>query len=284
MVSGHEGRVLSMKYVSKDIQIDATHIHFIECGKGKPVILIHGLTNNWEGHIPLATFLGKTHKLYILDMPGYGDSGRLPYYSVETMSFYLQKFVLAIGVHPVAVVGLSMGAYIAADFGKTYRHLVTKSVIMGPPLNDKGRKAEVLKFIMRSVDVIPAGRSMMKKVVETKLHAYVTAKYLNMYRFNKRRIDKYGTTGRKKMAKDVYIEMCKSAGDYDLDATLIDAQVPTLLLFGKEDRISSPVHAQTHTLPHNGYLTMAVVPEAGHVVSFEKPKEAACAINSFLAE
>ncbi len=75
-----------MTFTSKTIFIDQTHIHVVTYGKGNPVVLIHGLTNNWEGHIPLATVLGETYKVYIPDIPGYGDSGGLKNYNIQKMS------------------------------------------------------------------------------------------------------------------------------------------------------------------------------------------------------
>ncbi|MBI4058328.1 alpha/beta hydrolase [Candidatus Gottesmanbacteria bacterium] len=271
-----------MNFTSKIVNIDHLHFHLVTGGTGKPVVLIHGLTNNWEGHIPLATALGKTFKVYIPDMPGYGDSGRLKRYNIEQMSKSLYALVQKLGIKPLAVMGLSMGGFIAADFAKSYTQATESAIIMGPVLRDKHRGVNAAKYFFKSTKIVPGGRTILKKIVETKSIAYLFAKYVNMYRFNKELIDKYGMNGKKKMTKDAYVEMGIAAAEYDFDATLRTIRTPTLLVYGREDKMSSFTYAQKFVLPGNPHLDLAVILEAGHIVSLEKPRETARAITSFL--
>ena len=273
-----------MDFKEENIQIDGTRIHYVTCGSGPPIVLVHGLTNNWKGYVPLASFLGKTNTLYIPDLPGYGDSGQLPHYSVEIMSKYVQKFVRAIGVEqPVPIMGLSMGGFIVADFTKTYPDLVSRLVVMGPVLQDCKRKGDIVMHMLMGIDRIPGGRFILKKIIETRTYGYLSSKYINMYKVNMPLIDLYGSVGRKKMTKDVYMEMFTAAHAYDLEETLSGVRVPTLLLYGREDRISGPARAEQHLLARNNNLSLGVIPQAGHVVCFEKAEESAMAIVSFLS-
>ncbi len=112
--------------------------------------------------------------------------------------------------------------------------------------------------------------------------AYIFAKYVNMYKFNKELIDKYGMKGKRKMTKDAYVEMGVAAADYDFDATLRAIKIPTLLVYGREDKMSRFSYAQKLVLSENNHLSLAVIPEAGHIVSLEKVEVTALPIMSFI--
>lgn len=270
-----------MHYTSKTVEVGETSIHLVSCGKGEPVILLHGLTNNWESQIPLASVLRKFYTVIMIDLPGYGDSGRLPRYTLSIMATYLELLIRKLGIHPLSIVGLSMGGFVTAEFTKTFPNHTRSAVILGPVFKDKHYKVNMMKYALKSADVIPAGRSIFKKLVGTKQHAYFMAKFVNMHRFDRQLVDRYGRNGNKKMTKDAYIDMGISVAEYDTDRTITRLHVPTLLIYGKYDRISGPGYAQKYILPKNPYLSMKVVEEAGHWVSIEKPQDTATAIMSF---
>src|SRR5262245_26168621 len=67
---------------------DGTKFHYVEQGKGTPIILIHGLTssavNNWFNP-GIAQKLAKTNRVIALDMRGHGETGPSPADSTGTM-------------------------------------------------------------------------------------------------------------------------------------------------------------------------------------------------------
>lgn len=272
-----------MKFRSRYIDIDSTKIHLVECGKGKPLVLIHGLTSSWEVYIPIASMLSKYYRVFIPDLPGYGDSGRLPRYSPQIMAKYLHKLMVKLKIQPFAIIGFSASGIVAAEFAKTFPESTQAIVIMGPVLKSKHRGVHIAKYLLKSTGYVPFGRRALKKIVDTDFTSYFFAKHFNMYRFNKELIDTYGRNGKKKMTQDAYVDMGISAVEYNFDHTLSTTQKPTLLLYGREDKMSSHEYAREHVIPQNSFLTLSVIPEAGHIVSLEKPIESASAIMSFLS-
>lgn len=270
-----------MHYTSKTVEVGETSIHLVSCGKGEPVILLHGLTNNWESQIPLASVLYKFCTVIMIDLPGYGDSGRLPRYNLSIMARYLELLISKLGIRPLSIVGLSMGGFVTAEFAKTFPHHTRSAVILGPVFKDKHLKIDMMKYALKTAGVLPAGRSIAKKLIETKYHAYFMAKYVNMHRFDKQLVDRYGRNGNKKMTKNAYIDMGIAVAEYDTERTITEIRLPTLLLYGKHDRISSSDYANRHILPKNPCLTLQVVEEAGHWVSIEKPEDTGEKIMSF---
>ena len=51
---------------------------YVEHGTGEPVLLIHGVGMRLEAWAPQAEALAASHRVIAVDMPGHGESDRLP--------------------------------------------------------------------------------------------------------------------------------------------------------------------------------------------------------------
>lgn len=251
------------------------------------IIFVHGWCNNYKGWMPLARQLKKDFQLYLIDLPGFGDSGDLKQYSVSSMSDYLSEFVRYMKLKPITIVGLSMGSLIVADMALNYPDLTESVVLAGPVLKD-GRKNQLITkaiyYSYRFIDRSSKLESLLKKLVERKLSGYAMAKYINMHQFNKRLVDLYGTQGRIKMRPHAYVQMGKSTALYDLKDTIKKINIPILLLFGATDKVSSADSALKYFGSDTKKIIIEKIKNAGHVVPLEKPKESAQAIKTFLSK
>lgn len=85
-------------------------MHFVQTGSGKPLLLIHGLSNlhNWD---PIVPALARERTVVAVDLPGFGDSSPLAgVVSVASLTDAVEKFIAEQGLDDVDVVGSSMGA------------------------------------------------------------------------------------------------------------------------------------------------------------------------------
>lgn len=265
-------------------KIKGLKIHFAKAGKGPPLVFIHGWTNNWEGWIPVVKYLKEAFTLYLVDMPGFGDSGDLQAYSVEICSDYLASFIRFIPQKISAVVGLSMGSFLAVDLAKRYPALVSRAILAGPVIKDGKARIwpKAVNMTLRGINQSSRAKSVLKKIIETRTVAYFSAKYMNMYRFDKNIVDKYGMTGKKKLRRDAYVQMGISASKYNLREEIIRSSIPVLIIIGKEDKYTSPDYLLGKILPHNPNLTVDVIDVAGHSVSWDQPERTAQSIISYL--
>lgn len=259
-------------------------LNYARIGKGPALILIHGWTNNWEGWLPLVPFLQKSFTLYILDLPGFGDSCDLPTYTIGHCSYVVKCFVDEMKIRPLAVVGVSMGSFVTADFAHQYPSATQTSILIGPVIKNNTFIGKAVKKTLQKIDGSEFSESVLKKIIETRICAYLVSKYINMYEFKRELVDLYGMTGKKKMRKKAYVQMGVSASDYPMSHTVASLTIPTLLVYGREDKINSPLYAKKEILPFNKHVSIAVIPFAGHVVQWEKPEEVARAIKQFLSQ
>jgi pimeloyl-ACP methyl ester carboxylesterase len=88
---------------------------YYEGGSGEPVLLLHGFAGSKENWLPLAAELTDRYRVIIPDLPGWGESSRHAdnEYGVREQSARLRKFIGALGLPRVHLVGHSMGGHIA---------------------------------------------------------------------------------------------------------------------------------------------------------------------------
>jgi pimeloyl-ACP methyl ester carboxylesterase len=113
---------------------DGTKFHYVEQGKGPPVILIHGLTssaiNNWFS-TGVAQKLAKTNRVIALDMRGHGDTGPSPADSNGTMIRDVVDFMDYLKIDKAHIGGYSMGGATTAGLLKVAPERFLTAAVMG---------------------------------------------------------------------------------------------------------------------------------------------------------
>src|SRR5262249_33929627 len=97
-------------------------IRYHASGKGPHIVLLHGIGANlfcWRTLIPC---LNGKYGLVALDLPGFGQSSKLPRarYGLDDQVERLHAFLTAIGIKQTYLVGNSMGGNIALWYALKY--------------------------------------------------------------------------------------------------------------------------------------------------------------------
>ena len=236
------------------------------------------------GWIPLMQQLQNDYTIYAVDQMGFGKSDRLKHYSVATQAYFLAGFVRHLKQPLLAVCGMSLGTFVVTDFALQFPQLIPKLILIGAVLPVGRRRRFVGLLVRKGLEMIneaEISKAAVKKIIEQRLTAYIVSKYLNMHRFNRFLIDAYGLIGRREMSKEAYVEMGISASHYRLDKAINSLRLPTLLIYGSNDKFTRLEHAQKILAREN--LQFVEIPQSGHITSLEQPKLVAKAIRQFLA-
>jgi pimeloyl-ACP methyl ester carboxylesterase len=97
------------------------------------IVMVHGFTGMKENFYPMARALGGRYRLVIPDMPGWGESQRLPRenYGFLAQSERLAAFIRAVSPNkPVVLVGHSMGGGVAALVAAGHPQLVSRVALL----------------------------------------------------------------------------------------------------------------------------------------------------------
>lgn len=105
-------------------------VHYLDYGgEGPPVVLVHGLGGSHANWCAVAAKLTKSHRVYVIDLPGFGRTrlhGRSS--DVESNARVIERFVDDVVGEPVTLVGNSMGGFlsllVAADAPTKVRSVV----------------------------------------------------------------------------------------------------------------------------------------------------------------
>ena len=99
---------------------DGTFIRYSEQGQGSPLLLLHTIRNRLEYANELLPYLTKKFKVYVIDLPGHGDSpiNKKTNYDQEFMTESIVDFIEDHNLKNLTIVGESIGAVLAATIAK----------------------------------------------------------------------------------------------------------------------------------------------------------------------
>jgi pimeloyl-ACP methyl ester carboxylesterase len=105
-------------------------IYYLDSGSGSPVVLLHGLADDvgvWESVIPA---LAAKHRVIAIDQIGFGRSDKpLLSYRVGTFVDFLDGFLNELKIDRATLVGNSLGGWIAAAFAIAHPERVDRLVL-----------------------------------------------------------------------------------------------------------------------------------------------------------
>lgn len=146
--------------ISEGRYVDAGNnlrLHYVECGKGAPVIFLHGSGPGASGKSNFAenmrSFAAAGFRAIAIDLFGFGYSSK-PTDRVYDLTFQIsgvKALVDKLGLSKVDLVGNSMGGAVAMGFTLEYPDLVSRLVLLAP--GGLGSKMTYLRM--------PGIRSMM---------------------------------------------------------------------------------------------------------------------------
>lgn len=133
-------------------------LHLRVTGAGAPVLLLHGAPSSAEDFRPVVEAFGRHHRFLWPDLPGYGLSepveGRTSVARVQTV---LEDAVLSLGIHELAIIGFSFGAYRALSLALNGRVKVTDLVLLSGQGAVPPEQGAVLRELAATLRTDPSG-------------------------------------------------------------------------------------------------------------------------------
>jgi pimeloyl-ACP methyl ester carboxylesterase len=137
------------------ITFDGDLVHYEVLGRGRPVILLHGMLGSWRYWVPTITALQQNFRVYAIDLYGFGDSARRPNkYTLEHQIALLEDFMKEMALAKAAFIGHDLGAIVAAEYARRHPDRAPRVVFISAPLFDPG-DLEHRVPIRRALDTRP---------------------------------------------------------------------------------------------------------------------------------
>lgn len=120
------------------IEIENIKYHIEVKGEGKPIICLHGFSENlstWE-------FLElHGYQLILIDLIGHGKSDKpfsCKYYGLKVMLKHLNKLISKLGLKKYSMLGYSMGGRIALAYGLAYSKEINNLILESTSYGEEG--------------------------------------------------------------------------------------------------------------------------------------------------
>ena len=117
-----------MKLIKQFKLNDGTYIRFTEQGTGQPLLLLHTIRNRLEYSDALLPYLTKKFKVYVIDIPGHGDSpiNKKTNYDQVFLTDSVVSFIEYLNLNNLTIAGESIGAVLAATIAKKIPRRIKK--------------------------------------------------------------------------------------------------------------------------------------------------------------
>jgi len=252
-----------------DEQVNGTRIHFMVGGKGRPIVLLHGLggrSDDWATVIPLLITAGFT--VYAPDLLGYGASSKPNVdYSIALEAEAMRQFLDREQLEQVDLVGWSMGGWVALKLAGAHPEKVrTLTLVDSAGFAFNAPDPNVLR---------PRTHHELEKMAA--LFSPQSGSIPSFYARDVLRV----------MAEEDWIvaralESMYSRRDL-MDGKVAGATMPVLLLWGSKD-VLTPLSAGYEMHRQIRQSTLSVIEGCGHVAIMECQDRAVPTILSFLRD
>ncbi len=253
---------------SRFMVIDQALVHYRDEGSGPCLVLLHGSFSSLHTFDDWVTALRGQYRIIRLDLPGFGLSGTHPSheYGVQKYLDVLDVFLQRMGINDCALVGSSLGGWLAWEYAIEHPEMVSRLVLISAagfldeksiPVPFKMARAPMVNKLVKFV--------ITRNLVET----FLKQVYADTSKITPAMIDRYYDLFSREGNPEAFISLAK-ARPIDHTPRLPRLHMPTLILWGDQD-IWLPVE--------NGYRFLHAIPSAeliiyeglGHVPMEENP-------------
>jgi pimeloyl-ACP methyl ester carboxylesterase len=267
-----------------------TEVNYVELAPPNPesaitVLFVHGLSGSWQNWLENLPHFARTHRVVALDLPGFGHSP-LPTWriSIESYGRLVHRFSEALGIGDCVIVGNSMGGFIAAEAAaaepERFEKLVLVSAAGVSSARLRRRPAETVArmatasapFLMRLQE-----RGMRRPRVR-----YATFKGLFQHPERLRRellLEQFHNGA----GKPGFLPAVQGLIGYDMLDQLDEVEVPTLIVWGRNDHVVPPQDAIDYGRHLRNSRTV-IFDDTGHLPQLERPARFNRILETFLAE
>jgi pimeloyl-ACP methyl ester carboxylesterase len=273
-------------FTTKDANVDGLKLHYTMGGHGPAVVLLHGFAETSRMWTPILPVLSEKFTVIAPDLPGIGDSS-IPANGIDmkTAAISIHSLVRSLGIQKARVVGHDIGLMVAYAYAAQFPAEVEKLAVMDaflpgvegwePIYNNpaiwhfrfNGPKPEALVARREQIyfsffwDDLAADKN--RSLPQADREAYIAA---------------YSRPGRMRAAWQYFGSWPQTAKDFaELSRTKLTMPV---LSIGGEKSLGKQLGQQMKLVATN--VTVIVLPDTGHWILEERPKETTDALVKFL--
>ncbi|MGY2895547.1 alpha/beta fold hydrolase [Deinococcus sp. UYEF24] len=261
----------------RDLTVNGIRLHVTEEGAGRPLLLLHGLSANAAMMEPEITGLARSFRVTAPDLRGHGRSDRPAAYTLHDHVQDLLGLLDALELDRVAVLGVSMGSYIAQALTIAAPERVSALVLVvtkaGGTTSSTARylaehAGELQGLTPEQIRLWLGNRMFAPQTPEAMKQAF--AAFMTEQ-------ERTGMT----LGPQQLEAANKAMEGFDFRPDLPELKVPTLVISGRHDILNPPEAGEevAHLIPNARF---EVLEDAGHLATLEQTPRFLELVESFL--
>jgi pimeloyl-ACP methyl ester carboxylesterase len=272
----------------KRVEVDGIPTNYVDVGSGdeEPVVLVHGLGGQWQNWLENIPRLAQERRVLALDLPGFGltpepDADDI---SISRYGRHVDSFCEELGLGEVAMVGNSMGGFVAAEVAIQFPERVSRLVLVSAagissadtlqaPILTFGRVATAL-----AANSAARHRYLASRPLSRHLALALVARHPRLLKPDLAYEGFFKGAG-----KGGFDDALRACLDYDFRDRLPDVKLPTLIVWGEKDSII-PVRDADEFERLIEDSRKVVMKDTGHIPMAERPEAFNDVLVKFLAE
>jgi pimeloyl-ACP methyl ester carboxylesterase len=245
-------------------------------GPGDPVFLLHAFPLNGRMFEPQLEVLSEERRVVAPDYPGFGRTPRTP--AQPDVRYYaeaVRRLLDRLGIERVVLGGVSMGGYVAFGCLRLFPEKVSGLILADTrPEPDSEEMRANRKNMARRV-----AEEGVEVLIELQMERLLARDTLEN---DEAVVEKVRAMIFESSPNGVVAALGAMRDRPDSTPLLESIEVPTLVIGGEEDGISSPevMGAMAEKIPNSRHVTLA---RAGHLSNLEAPEDFNKALEEFLA-
>jgi pimeloyl-ACP methyl ester carboxylesterase len=267
--------------VAKDVTVLGFKLHYLEAGRGAPVVLLHGLGGDGSRWAPNIEPLARDFHVFALDQIGFGQSDKpLANYHTGMLAEFLVDFLKAANVGRASLVGNSMGASVALYTAVHFPQAIDKIV-----LADGGgyrQAGGVGRAGATGGEEAARRRQLQNGVTRDETRDFFKILFHNKSLVTDKMVDDQLAM---RLRSAFTITKIQEAGEKGLggvtEAEVRGVKAPTLIVWGKYDELANPAGADRLEQAIAGSKKV-IVDDCGHMPQLEKAAEFNRLVRDFL--
>ena len=262
---------------SKDVTVLGFKLHYLEAGRGAPVVLLHGLGGDGSRWAPNIAPLARDFHVFALDQIGFGESDKpLANYHTGMLAEFLVGFLKAVGVPKASLVGNSMGAGVALYTAVHFPQVVDRIV-----LADGGG----YRSAAGAAPVPPTPEAIHRRQIQNSVTRDETREFFRILFHDKSLVtDKMVDEQLALRLRAAFtITRIQEAGDRGSlsEQEVRSVKAPTLILWGRYDELANPAGAERLEKAIPGSKKV-IIDNCGHMPQLERADEFNRLVGAFL--
>jgi pimeloyl-ACP methyl ester carboxylesterase len=261
-----------------------TRINYVEMGSGPILVLVHGLAGCWQNWLEQIPHFARTRRVLALDLPGSGHSPMPPWdISIPAYGRLVHEFCDAVGAADAAIVGNSLGGFVAAEAICSDPARFDKlALVAAAGISSAGVRPEPAALAGRlAVGLAPLALSYQEQALRRpKLrHSAFRTVFHRPAELRRELLYEQYTNG---SGRPGFLPALTSVVGYDFVDRLREVTTETLIVWGRNDLIVPPADAAEYGRLLANSSTV-IFDRTGHCPQLERPVRFNRLLETFLA-